>query len=386
MTLHRVDGVLDIQQARSWKLIFFGEGSLGSAVTAMLGTYGSRVVLVDPDILGEENVERHLLGLDEVGNPKVEGVKRWLLNRGVSEDLISTHIGLAQDVFDEHTDATLALVCVDNKRARADINAWCKDNNIPALYGGIYPKGAGGQVIVITDPSEVCYVCVEGQFEALDHNEPQPVNYGIPEEALVNEDNDPSGVPALRWSVDATASDMAMLAFEILRGENVPAQILVQAHGWDPVLNLADDDLKVISSYILAQPRMGLVPNTRLKAKEGNFQLLIHHAKMALSVSRWNRCTIHEKDIFSLEDLSDDLDSKGEAQWQTEAISNDGFQPTFEDSQPKESGLSWQKRDSPKGYSQVKHLFLLKAALTTLSLLCSLLWVGLTFRLMMKAK
>src|SRR5437870_11572495 len=53
-----------------------GLGSGGSAVADMLARAGvGRLTLVDPDILTEDNLKRHVLDASAVGKPKVLGIQ-----------------------------------------------------------------------------------------------------------------------------------------------------------------------------------------------------------------------------------------------------------------------------------------------------------------------
>ncbi|WP_210204767.1 ThiF family adenylyltransferase [Mycoplana dimorpha] len=59
------------------KVVFVGCGALGSGIAMMLAKAGvTRFVLVDPEILGWENIRRHELGAEFVGEPKAVALKR----------------------------------------------------------------------------------------------------------------------------------------------------------------------------------------------------------------------------------------------------------------------------------------------------------------------
>lgn len=59
-----------------------GLGSVGSHLTSMLATLDvGEFRLVDPDVLNLENLKRHLLGVDDVGRAKVDGLRRWLYGK-----------------------------------------------------------------------------------------------------------------------------------------------------------------------------------------------------------------------------------------------------------------------------------------------------------------
>ncbi len=303
MELHRTDGVLDIDRVRRSKLLFIGAGSLGSLLISNLAYPWRQVVMVDPDPLEEHNVERHLLGYDEVGYPKVEGMFRWLLNRRMDPQTILPHVGEVEDVLDEHTDADLVLVSIDRRRSCDNINAWCAANNLPALYGGVYPLGSGGQVAVIPTPRDVCYLCEEhmmgGEYEG--H---EVTDYAINPAELVDGLGQPTAVPALRTPINGIASDMAAIALEMLMGQTLAPQVLVHGFDWEPVLNLwPGDQLKAVAGFIGAQRSLGLVPTSRLVPCEPKgFTWSVKRGIVSLALPQWASCPLHSQQV-SPEDI-----------------------------------------------------------------------------------
>ncbi|MBW8360972.1 MAG: ThiF family adenylyltransferase [Kaistella sp.] len=73
----RTDGVLNKQAP--WKFMVAGLGSIGSNLLFYLSTLEvSNFILVDPEILQLENINRHLLSFHEVGQNKVDAVGKYL--------------------------------------------------------------------------------------------------------------------------------------------------------------------------------------------------------------------------------------------------------------------------------------------------------------------
>lgn len=76
--LSRLPGA-DQQQLFAKKVVIAGCGALGSSVARLLSQSGIRnFMLVDPEILGWENILRHELGASEVGFPKVKALAEKL--------------------------------------------------------------------------------------------------------------------------------------------------------------------------------------------------------------------------------------------------------------------------------------------------------------------
>ncbi len=73
----RTDG--DSTALPAKKFMFAGLGSIGSNLLAYLNAFEvERYILVDPEVLVLENVNRHLLSFSDVGQTKVSGVARYL--------------------------------------------------------------------------------------------------------------------------------------------------------------------------------------------------------------------------------------------------------------------------------------------------------------------
>lgn len=305
MKLLRANGLLDLNVAHARKVVFLGLGSLGSLTAGNLAFPWREIVLIDPEALEEENVERHLLGQGELGQPKAEGVRRYLIDRGIDPSTIISHVGHAQDFLDHHTDADLLIVSVDNGRALEDINAWAVAHNIPALYGGIYPKGSGGDVMVVPNPHAVCYLCAKYRMGTMEYEGKPTDDYGVNIAELMDTRGDIHAVSALRWAISSIAADMADIALDILtKGGDVEPYVLVHAHYWEPVLVLRPGSaLNTLASFVASLPAMGLVGTMKLgKLADGTYQLLVQRGIFSLRLEWWDRCPLHSGNI-SVDDI-----------------------------------------------------------------------------------
>jgi len=101
--LHRTLGILDLNVLGNSKLVLVGLGSLGSLTLANLCYPFKEVVLIDPDILEDKNIERHLLGPEEIGESKVMGCWRWMKSRGVYPKKITACHGRVEDILMKHS-------------------------------------------------------------------------------------------------------------------------------------------------------------------------------------------------------------------------------------------------------------------------------------------
>src|SRR5687767_7652898 len=133
MELYRANGVLDIEKVKSTKIMVVGLGSLGSLAISNLIYPWKQVVLVEPEDLSIENIERHLLGKSKVGKSKAEGVKEYLIDKGMDSDTIVVHTCFVEDVLPLHTDTDIVVVAIDRPKSKLRINSWCVDNDIAAV-------------------------------------------------------------------------------------------------------------------------------------------------------------------------------------------------------------------------------------------------------------
>ena len=83
----RTDGMASSIQ---YKITFAGLGSIGSSLIPHITSLGiDSLNLIDPDILTLANINRHLLGPDDIGKPKVEGIRNYLLKGNPLMDVSS---------------------------------------------------------------------------------------------------------------------------------------------------------------------------------------------------------------------------------------------------------------------------------------------------------
>jgi len=292
--LYRANGILDLELIRQMSIIYFGLGSLGSITCSMLPYPWKRTILVDPEALEKDNIERHLLGNNDIGFYKAEGVKKWLVDRDIPADSIITVIGGAQEVLDRFSDVDLAIVGVDNRKTKNDINAWCMANNIPAIYGGIFPRGTGGEVAVIPKPSEVCFSCSQEIIGANQYQGHSGDDYGLSSEELLSQNKEPKAVPALRYTVAAVAYDIASFAIQLLTKGGVKPQIVIKSFAGEDIL-LFPKVPEYLIQFVLNQQNLGLEPRFRIATKKTSFALHLECGEVSLSVPRWDNCPFHEK-------------------------------------------------------------------------------------------
>lgn len=166
----RVYPILGSNRFADHEVMIVGLGSGGSKCAEHLAKSGlSRFIFVDPEILGVENVCRHACGLSAVGQPKVDAMRAFVLDRN-PHAVVTT---FQNRVDDSQRDWLLPLlrqgtagravslvVCgTDTQRSKQVINSLCVEAGVPAIFAGCFEKACGGEVIRYR-PGEACFGCI----------------------------------------------------------------------------------------------------------------------------------------------------------------------------------------------------------------------------------
>lgn len=307
MQLYRTTGVLPLDRLDK-KILQIGMGSLGSLVAANLAYPFKQLILADPEILEEDNIERHLLGRHHLGSPKAVGVRHYLEDRGVPQELINSIHGDVRDHLDNLTDVDLVIISVDKRVVRDDINSWCVRHNIPTIVGGVYPLGAGGHIMVLPQPNDICYQCGEKLMGGNTYEGHLDTDYGISTQDLINPSNDLVAVPALRWSVNLIASRMADIALELLirsTPKTLAPQVIVDAFDWEPPVLVIQPGptLSTLAQFMSAHNDLGLNLTLAMSKVDQGYELKSKRGVFSLILERWENCPLHDSRHLSLEDL-----------------------------------------------------------------------------------
>lgn len=297
MKFYRTGNLLPLEVVENTTVAILGLGSLGSLVASLVAYPWKKIILIDPEKLENDNVERHLLGYSSVGRYKVDAMKDWLIDRGLDAKRIETVTDMSLEL-EALSHADILIVSIDDPKSCYEVNQVALNSNIPAIYGGIYPMGTGGQTVVIPTPGDFCYLCTEKMLGVFDYKGKDPNgDYGVDPMALVNSVGKLTAVPSLKYSIAAVASDMASSVMDILQGVAEP-EILISAQTWEPIVNLrSSKDIASVTGLIMAMPELGLIPNMKLMQNDKKYQLGIKKSKMSLKIKRWDACPAHGSNI-----------------------------------------------------------------------------------------
>jgi molybdopterin/thiamine biosynthesis adenylyltransferase len=166
--LARVRGRIDPERLAAVRIVQFGVGSVGSAMTVEFANSAVRHFrLIDGDPVEQENIVRHELKQLFVGRNKAEGMADLLranyptdslevesVPRWVDDDMSNKQL----DALIE--DADLVVAATDDRSAQWRIAERALANDVPAVFPALYEAG-GGEVFVSLGPRTPCLQCWE---------------------------------------------------------------------------------------------------------------------------------------------------------------------------------------------------------------------------------
>jgi hypothetical protein len=219
-----------------------------------------------------------------------------LVDRGLDPKRIVTITDYGQEL-EALSQAHILIVSIDDPQACYEVNQVAVKRNIPAVYGGVYPRGTGGQVVVVSTPKDFCYLCSENMMGVFDYKGKDPRgDYGVDPMALKNTAGKLTAVPSLKYSIAAVASDMALAVMDIVSGTAEP-EILISSQTWEPVINLRTrESVQGVSGFVTVMPELGVIPNMKLTQANGKYQLSMRKSKISLKAKRWGTCPAHGSD------------------------------------------------------------------------------------------
>jgi molybdopterin-synthase adenylyltransferase len=184
-TFERIEALFDIALFADVKVLVAGCGSGGASVSLQLAMSGIRnFTLIDNDILGPENVIRHVCGRRFIGQKKVDALAEVLRDRNprvnvatIDADMMS-YPNLASDI----RISDVVVLATDNEPSRYIINELCVRNEVPFVVGRVFTRGIGGEVFSFRPRQGGCLACLESLLERTQFRE------GIREVDLVSEE------------------------------------------------------------------------------------------------------------------------------------------------------------------------------------------------------
>jgi len=185
LTFQRIESLFDIAFFKDVNVLFAGCGSGGGSVALHLVMSGIRnFTLIDNDIIGPENVIRHICGRRHIGEKKVDAVADVLLDRNPQATItkIDADIMSYPNLGAEIEKADVVVLATDNEPTRYSVNELCVRHGTPFVVGRVFTRGIGGEVFAYRPPDGACLACLEAGLERT------PFREGIREIDLVSEE------------------------------------------------------------------------------------------------------------------------------------------------------------------------------------------------------
>lgn len=185
--LERVKGAYDTNLLARVRIIHIGTGGAAEYIEELARAGVGSQVLIDPDIVEEKNIGTQQVYLSDVGQPKVEVLKKRLLNINSSAQIIA-YQGVLDDITDDDFEKLLStpshishldnaeckpevtIICglTDNFQAQARVNRLALKFALPSMCAQVYLEGRGAEV-TFTHPetTEACHRCIlSSRYEA----------------------------------------------------------------------------------------------------------------------------------------------------------------------------------------------------------------------------
>lgn len=183
-TFERIETLFDVSLFADVNVLIAGCGSGGASVALQLAMSGIRnFTLIDNDIVGPENVIRHVCGRRYIGQKKIDAVTDVLLDRNPKINItgIDADIMRHPDMAAEIRKADVVVLATDNDPTRYMINEICVKESVPFVVGKVFTRGIGGEVFAFRPPAG-CLACLEAFLQRTRFRE------GVREMDLVSEE------------------------------------------------------------------------------------------------------------------------------------------------------------------------------------------------------
>lgn len=165
----RNKGILETDVMKNKCAVIIGCGSVGSLVLMELARSGvEKYVLCDPDTLEYHNVCRHQCGIEDVGDLKVNALKRKILNIN-PKAIVKTFGGVIQNIPKEILDEmcipkeTVFVGCGDNRVADVYANKIAIYYDAAFVSIGFWERAYAGEIFYHLPGKHMpCYKCALG--------------------------------------------------------------------------------------------------------------------------------------------------------------------------------------------------------------------------------
>lgn len=153
------------------KILVIGCGSIGGyLINELVKTGLSSIDIVDGDLLKEENIYRHLLGMEYINQYKSKALVEYITKNIPNVKINSIEDNIEDAINDGNISLSkydLIISAVGNHNVNRWVNEYVYNNNIkiPVIYLWNEVLGIGSHVAFITSEYDGCYECFFGESE-----------------------------------------------------------------------------------------------------------------------------------------------------------------------------------------------------------------------------
>ena len=154
-------------------VLIVGAGAVGSSIALQLARLGVRLRFIDKSVLAPENIVRHQLGVEDLGQPKTVLAERirqrlpWCEVDGIYADFTELAPSVRQWYLEE---ADVVIAATDEAEVQRFINHQCISAGKPVIFPGVWVDHLTGEAeageILWRDPRRgnmPCYECATSQ-------------------------------------------------------------------------------------------------------------------------------------------------------------------------------------------------------------------------------
>ncbi len=126
------------------------------------------VRIIDSEMLDFNNIARHDLGADHVGEAKATALATTLMRQYPFSEVVGTALKWQEALRKDKTifDVDLVICTTASWSDEAQLNAVLREKNVPVIFGWLEAHAAAAQVLAVF-PGGACMACVfnaEGEF------------------------------------------------------------------------------------------------------------------------------------------------------------------------------------------------------------------------------
>ena len=169
ITLDRLDEQYLVERGagevslRSKSAVIVGCGALGSSIACMLASAGiGQLLLIDKEDFSPDNIHRHELGAESIGEKKVEALKKhfelrhpYLETKAFHNDVES----VLEEELESVRSAGIVVLATGDETLELKLNDYFRTSG-PRIHAWVEPLGAGGHALLTGQPERGCYRCL----------------------------------------------------------------------------------------------------------------------------------------------------------------------------------------------------------------------------------